>query len=323
MVADLGEAGGVVTAPVKVIYLAGSGRSGSTILGSVLGEIPGHFSVGELRFVWDRNVQNDRVCGCGAPFSQCPVWRSVMNKAFGDRPPDTRGVIALREAAMPLRLAPVVHLDQTRRWATVKYAAYLDILERLYSAVAEVTGARVIIDSSKYSSYGYLLSLIDSLDTRIVHLVRDPRAVAYSWTRKKMETTTSGVTAPMGRVNPARTAVDWALWSALAEQYSRADAHPPLRVRYEDFVRQPRDAVASVLRHAGENRAPLDFMDGSQAQLSKNHTVGGNPNRMCSGVVALSADTEWRTALSRSDQWMVAGLTFPAMVAYGYLRKVS
>lgn len=312
-----------MTEPLKVIYLAGSGRSGSTILGNVLGEIPGHFSVGELRFVWDRNVQDDRVCGCGAPYSRCPVWRSVMRAAFGDRLPDPRQVIAWREAAMPLRLAPVVRLDRTRRWATVAYASYLDTLERLYHAVAEVTGTRVIVDSSKYPSYGYLLGLIDSLDVRVIHLVRDPRAVAYSWTRTKMESTTTGKTTPMGTVNPARTAVDWTLWSALAEQYCRAGAHASLRIRYEDFVRQPEEAVASLLRHAGERPLPLDFLDGARAHLSANHTVGGNPNRMCSGVVALSADTEWRSALSRSDQWKVSSLTFPAMLAYGYMKGAS
>lgn len=323
MVPHFYQRGSVVTEPVKVIYLAGSGRSGSTILGNVLGEIPGHFSVGELRFVWDRNVQENRVCGCGAPFSECSVWRSVMGAAFGDNPPDPRHVIALREAAMPMRLSPVVHLDRTRRWARATYTSYLDILERLYHAVSSVTGARVIIDSSKYPSYGYLLGLIDSLDVRVVHLVRDPRAVAHSWTRAKMETTTKGVRTPMGRIDPARTAVDWTLWSALAEQYCRAGAHASFRIRYEDFVRQPEDAVASVLRHAGEKPLPLDFLDGPRAHLSENHTVGGNPNRMSSGVVVLSADTEWRSALSRSDQWKVSGLTFPAMLAYGYLKRAS
>ncbi len=308
-----------MTDSLKVIYVASSGRSGSTILDNVLGEIPAHFSVGEIRFIWDRNVQDDRICGCGQPFSLCPVWQQVMDVAFGGRPPKASEVVAWRESAMRMRQAPFVRLPGVRLRLTETYAPFLSILERLYHAVAEVTESAVVVDSSKYPSYGYLLSLIDSLDVRVVYLVRDPRAVAYSWTRKKVEVTTEGVTAPMGRHAPWRSALDWDVWALLAEQYRHAAVQPSMRLRYEDFVRRPAEAVDSILEFAGRPALPPGFLEGGAADLSGNHTVGGNPGRLRTGRVALRADNEWRSAMRPVDRWAVTGITLPGTLAYGYI----
>src|SRR3712207_8209479 len=51
--------------PVKVLYVVGLGRSGSTILSNSLGQIGGFFSGGELNFIWRHNVLENRLCGCG------------------------------------------------------------------------------------------------------------------------------------------------------------------------------------------------------------------------------------------------------------------
>ena len=55
---------------------------------------------------------------------------------------------------------------------------------RLYRAIGEVTGARLIIDSSKVPSGAALLSHA-GVEAHLLHVVRDPRVVAYSWQRPK------------------------------------------------------------------------------------------------------------------------------------------
>ena len=309
-----------MSARLTVLYLTGAGRSGSTILDNVLGEVPGLFSVGELRFVWDRNIRDDRVCGCGQPFSQCSLWQAVLHEAYGDALPDPAEVVAWRDDAIPLRVAPLVRSPEVRRRLKARSTAYLDVLERLYHAVADASGARVIVDSSKYPSYGYLLSLIESIDVRMVHLVRDPHAVTHSWTRRKLETTTAGVQVPMAQLRPTGTAFNWVLWSVLAELFGRAIPKPAVRVRYEDFVARPRQILELVLEHAGVTAGPLPFLTGTSVRLSGNHTVGGNPARMHTGPIQLRVDDEWRTAMSRRHRWAVNALAWPGMVGYGYLR---
>ena len=70
--------------PIKILYIAGWGRSGTTFLDNIFGQLDDFFSVGEIRFIWDRNFIEDRSCGCGQLFSSCSVWKSITQNAFGD-----------------------------------------------------------------------------------------------------------------------------------------------------------------------------------------------------------------------------------------------
>ena len=62
----------------KVLSIVGPGRSGTTILASVLGEADGFMSVGELRWLWRRGLLERRSCGCGVPPAECPVWSGIV-----------------------------------------------------------------------------------------------------------------------------------------------------------------------------------------------------------------------------------------------------
>src|SRR3712207_9390131 len=56
---------------------------------------------------------------------------------------------------------------------------------RLYEAIGTVTESRVIVDSSKEPAHGFAMSMVPNLDFYVLHLIRDPRAAAYSWLKKK------------------------------------------------------------------------------------------------------------------------------------------
>src|SRR2546423_2992529 len=64
---------------LKILYIAGSGRSGTTIMARLLGELPGFVNVGEAaRYLLDIPMQTRGVpCGCGRAVSDCPFWREI------------------------------------------------------------------------------------------------------------------------------------------------------------------------------------------------------------------------------------------------------
>src|SRR5207245_4821641 len=66
-----------------VLYLGGVGRSGSTLVDRILGQVPGLFSGGEIRDLWARGLIENRQCGCGTPFRSCSFWTEVGRRAFG------------------------------------------------------------------------------------------------------------------------------------------------------------------------------------------------------------------------------------------------
>ena len=68
---------------LKVLNITGWGRSGSTILGSILGSCKDFFFGGELRNIWKLSLLDNRLCGCGVPLKECSFWKKVFNSAFG------------------------------------------------------------------------------------------------------------------------------------------------------------------------------------------------------------------------------------------------
>jgi hypothetical protein len=182
------------------------------------------------------------------------------------------------------------------------------VLASLYGAIVEATGARLIVDTSKRAGNAAALRLTPGIDTRFVHLVRDPRAVAYSW-RKRGE---------RGH-GPLATARDWSAFNLLFEAIrARHGTARSIRIRYEDLVRDPREAVGRLARLAGSPAAALPLVDERTVHLGPNHTVLGNPVRYRTGDVPLEEDRAWERRLPSSERRAVAALAGPLLLRYGY-----
>jgi hypothetical protein len=303
---------------VKVLYVAGFGRSGSTILGNVLGEIEGFFHGGELRSIWEYGLILDKVCGCGAPFRECEVWRSVLVEAFGgvDRV-DPRKMIHLRESWARTRHVTLMLAPPGRRLVERRLAEYLDNLGRLYRTVRTITGSGVIVDTSKFPSYGFALGMVPSVDLRVVHLVRDSRAVAYSWLREKLHPDPESPEY-MPRRSPAASSLRWMARNLATEAFWRRSPKSYLMLRYEDFVAEPKRTIGRILELVQEETAPLPHVAGHEVKLGINHGVWGNPSRFRTGTVEVRPDTEWVSRIKPGDERLVTSLTFPLLVRYGY-----
>jgi hypothetical protein len=293
-----------------VLYVAGTGRSGSTLLARVLDRADGVFAAGELRYVWQRGMLEDRLCGCGEPFSRCPFWSEVMDRAFGGRDIDAREVVATQRTLTRLRHVP--------RMLTVggqeAPAAYLEMLSRLYRAVAEVSGCELVVDSSKLPSYGFVLGNVPGLDVRVVHLVRDPRGAAYSWTRLKAQPDGDH---DMQRMSVLKSSSLWLAWNASTPRLFRGPGRYSL-VRYEDLVARPRQMVDQILAFAGHTGDGTPFVGERTVALERSHTVAGNPNRLESGRVELREDQAWTSAMARPQRALVTALTTPLLGRFDY-----
>ncbi|MGH2704204.1 MAG: sulfotransferase [Actinomycetota bacterium] len=303
---------------VKVLFIAGSGRSGSTLLGNVLGEIDGFFFAGELRFLWERGLIEDRLCGCGNRFRSCPTWLKILEEAFGGADAlDPRALIRTQRQGVRIRHLPLILGSRRRDLIAPRIGDQYEILSRLYRAIRDVTGSRVVVDSSKLPAYGNLLDRAPSIDLRVVHLIRDPRAAAYSWLRKKAQPD-RGTPGLMERQGPLRSSLLWTTWNAAAEALWRRHPERYLRLRYEDLIADPPRAIRRILRLADEHPSTLPFIAPRSVSLSGNHTVAGNPDRLATGAVELHPDVEWIVRMRPRDLVLVTAATAPLLERYGY-----
>jgi hypothetical protein len=300
---------------VRVLYIAGTGRSGSTLLASTLGEVKGLFNAGELRFIWQRGLLENRLCGCGKHFHDCELWQEILGKAAQPDLPDAQAMFRLQSRLTRVRHLPslVMKHDQD----SADFGRWRDVTVRLLRAVLETTGSQVIVDSSKLPSYGRLLAAIPEVDLSVVQLIRDPRATATSWARLK-EQPDRGYSAPMQRMSPLRSALLWDLWNSTTKPFLSPGSARFLRLRYEDFVAEPRESIQRILQMLGMGDAQLPFKDSTTVVLGPNHTVAGNPDRLKSGPVVIRTDAGAAFKLRRRDQLVVTALTFPLLMRFGY-----
>lgn len=303
---------------LKVVYVAGWGRSGTTLLDGILGSHDGVFSGGEIRYFWERGILGGRRCGCGERLRRCELWSDVLRAAYGSNPPNARHVVRLQQQLARVRRTPELIIEQRRGKQNELRTEYSALLSRLYHGIAEVTGARLIVDSSKRPSDGALVAAAPDIDCYLLHMVRDPRAVAFSWGRRRVQPDRDG-RSEMMRHSAMESAKHWLGWNGAIEALRRCVGAEHYRLlRYEDFVAAPRDRTSDILGMLDQPVEGDPFQGPNAVALSPNHTVSGNPGRFDTGVRQIVADTEWRERQSARERRLVTAVTLPLLRRYGY-----
>jgi hypothetical protein len=307
---------------LKVIFIAGLGGSGTTLLGRTLGELDGFRFGGELFMLSRLALLRDARCGCGAAVRECGFWVAVLQTACGGM--DRIDVVAWRALRRDVRTRRLVHLLRpggrralARRWGELR-----DRMETLYRSIASVTNSRVIVDSSKSPLFAYIASGIPSVDLFVVHLVRHPTGSAYSRVRRAERRHGAGSgSRQTGRA--AWAALEWLHWHALSEILLRSRPGRYLRMRYEDFVQAPVDCLETIVRLVGEPGPERWPVTPGRVEFTARHSGPGHELRFQTGWVTLRVDDEWRSRMAPLDRAIVAFLSWPLRSRYGYARALT
>lgn len=314
---------GPTTERPKVLYIAGWGRSGTTLLDNLVGSHHGVFTAGEVTCMWQMSFVEGRLCGCGVPLLDCPLWRAILERAFDGELPDPGRLLELQRTAIPVWRTPSLVAAARRGQVDRGVAEYTDVLSRIYRAIAAETGASVVVDASKRPPDAVATGLARGIDPYLLHMIRDPRACAFSWQRTMAEPDTAGQSF-MTRHGRLMNIGHWVSWNLASEMVGGVypDGHYQ-RLRYEDFMADPRGTMDRVLAFLGEPVVDSPFVDRSTARLPGNHTVAGNPKRFRTGEVRIRLDDEWRYRQSPVDRRTATALSLPLLPRYGYRTAVG
>jgi len=310
-------------APIDVVYIGGSARCGSTLLDLLLGQLPGFVPVGSLGNLWERGLQENNLCGCGVPFRECPFWEKVGLVAFdGWDAVDANELMRLQSEIARYRHLPWHFVPRLRPAFFEKVVRYAGYMDSLYAAIKSVSGCTVVVDSSKDVLDALILRQTPHVHARVVHLVRDSRGVAYSWSKWLLRPEYQTSTTYMPRYGPAHASLDWVV-ANLPFHVVGAMSLERLFVRYESLVESPRAEITRIADFLGANlwQGDLSFLDGASTKPVHNHTVSGNPMRFRPGPLRIRLDDEWRVEMSRRDKMIVTLITWPLGLAYGHLGR--
>lgn len=302
---------------IRVIYIAGWGRSGSTLIDAILGHTPGLVSVGEIKFIWERGFLQNRRCSCGERFLECPFWTDAVHRGLPHL--DQAQIRALEAASRRTRTRhlPAMLLPGSSDRYGKDLEGYRRTLVDLYRGVLEAGHGDVIVDSSKFPSYAFLLHQTGEIDLRVIHLVRDPRAVAFSWRRDKVDPDAPGGER-MKKMPSFVTGVYWSAWNSAIERISKGQGIPRMLVRYEDFVSHPRATMEEIAQWTGIEDRPLPFVSDNEVRLGPNHAVSGNAIRFDRGDIRIAADDGWSREMGRGARVAAWASSWPTRRRYGY-----
>lgn len=284
-----------------VVFIGGSGRSGSTLIDLLLNNHPSVQSVGEVHRLNLYARENSEPCTCGSPVSTCPFWLEVeedMRQRLGwdeDRHPLQETEIMLVPAevnpafAMIQKAAMFAAPRPVGRWVNKSFApAHQRAIEMSmlwYDAIRSVTDTRVIIDSSKDARRMKALYLTAPDQSRLLNMVRDGRAVSASAIRR------TGM--PM-----AQAAFEW----KRSQRHTRLTSYgipagQRLKVHYEELCRDPEATMKRTCGFLGLEYHP----DMLTLRKSEAHNIGGNPMRFKTGEQEITLDERWRDQLSEEE----------------------
>lgn len=306
----------------RVAYIGGLGRSGSTLVERVAAQLPEVCVLGEVVHLWQRGIAYDELCSCGAAFSRCPFWQEVGAVAFGSW--DNVDVARLGSLAAQVDRTRFIPAAARTDGATARGAdmrEYAEHFAAVYAAAERISGARVVVDSSKHPSTAYLLRRLPDLDLRVIHLVRDSRGVAYSWTKlvPRPEATERSAQTEMYRYPPWRAALLWNLHNTALAALGRQGV-PVWRLHYERLIAAPVATVHDLAGFLGVDGSTVEqFVTPTSVRVGPAHQIAGNYMRFETGELTLRSDDAWRAALPRRDRRLVTALSGPLLARYGYL----
>lgn len=305
-------------AGVGLLYICGSGRSGSTLLEMFLAGHPEMAALGELHNL-NHQIAIGRPCSCGAQLQSCGRWRAVacairvrVGEDIFERPFAFR---VSSERPRNLREGAVRNWNRALHYALFRWSALGRLgLSRLVvggpalaantelvsSAVRALSGARILVDSSKdYVRMRERYSAEPAGRVKVLNLCRDGRGVVWSARKYYGRGTDSAWLRYYGR-SVWRGAREWAKTQRRIRAMLRGvRAEDRMDLRYEDLCADPEGALRRVC-----GWLDLPF---SSAMLRldppEHHTIAGNRIRF-QRAMPVRLDEEWRQRLTPGQLWL-------------------
>jgi len=302
-----------------VLYIAGTGHSGSTLLSFILNTHPDIFAIGEMHApLYPRSRPRERLCSCGARLGECQFF-TEMTRCFhreGIRFDPCRWDLLYNLTSVPLANRLMTGslrsnaLERVRDRIWQLYPGYHRELGRMHRLneffvgfALAITRNRVFVDASKDPLRMVYLQQLRDIGLKVIHLVRDPRGHAYSYWKR-------------GRANWLHRAVsDWLRTNRNVERHlAKLPSHDWIRVRYESLCTDPKRTLHELVEFLGVRamKVPSNYR-------SATHHIMGNHMRLPSdGRSTIQLDEGWRRELPSQSLDMIWNKAGKLGRKYGY-----
>jgi len=264
----------------QLVFVASSPRSGSTLLANVLGNSENIWCVGEALNIHSYlnggrigNAFNGE-CACGSKLLDCEIWGPVLTNVIKKLNTDLSSFHTSRNPYRRIGIDVLLRqrfcVDEWMRFAQ-RDEGYAQVGNHLFSVVEEtanLVGCDTIVDSSKTPAtlIAYLARNNPSWTIKVIHLIRDPRATAFSMRKGR-------VRANVEQMSFYRCLAGWSIFNNTLFDLKRYVGESNYSIiSHEMFCRDPQNVIANLARFLG-----LDINPGGILKApSLRHDIGGS-----------------------------------------------
>jgi len=278
----------------RIVYLMGPAHSGTTLLSLLLSMNPDICTIGELKATSRGEIRSYK-CSCGEYILECPFWVGVKQAAdsqgirfdlenFGTHFVGN-GVMSDKLLYSSLRGPAYESVRDFFIGAIGKVEVFSDQVRNTNRALVEILmdrmGGCIFLDGSKDPIRLKYLSQIPEWDIKVIHMVRDGRATAYSYMKNY------GITME-------RAAKEWRQTCSEFPNIERfIDPKSIYFTRYEDLCMDQSGVLIDIFKFLGVEN------DLSDSDFSKQHILGNSMRLTADFNVKM--DNRWKNALSSGD----------------------
>lgn len=268
-----------------IVYILGTGHSGTTLLDLLLNAHSNVTGLGEVEKIGARIARGPH-CGCGASFAKCPFWGDIFNNKELSQFLDaqiqhiTQGNPSFffsKENFSFIKKNFKSQLDLTPE-------KYVTFMEQIYDYAFHKSDSTLLVDSTKNPHLVEAMHRYsDKYDIKVIHLVRDVRGVTWSYMKKY-----GSCYEPIRRWLGSQCKITFLCFKLGLKKHT---------CTYENLSRSPESAMQDTMHFIG-----LPFEVGQLNYWNtETHYPGGN-FKMLQEKKQITIDEQWRNEMPKSCQ---------------------
>lgn len=269
----------------RIVYIAGYGRSGSTLLDIILGTHNSFVSTGELTYLLEDAVVFDRTCSCGKKYIQCNIWGKALERLrlLGV------DIKAANEVVREIeKRGSILDVFKTFPLPSVEHSNLYQLIAQCYTECVVSKGVQTLVDSSKTAGDAFwrplALQNVAGVPVKVIHLKRSLVSTLLSvmktdnWAEESHERVL--------RFRLFRSILGWLLANFQARRLKNlmGDEHY-LYVEYEEFISDPTGVLKKIGDFLNEDLSDIVQTIQSGGAFVVGHNVGGNRLRLKKEVI--------------------------------------
>lgn len=279
---------------VNIIYLLGAGRSGTTLLSTVLNSHPKIKTIGEMHQFLE-HILLSKNCSCGELLENCEVWKPILTSLNFDKTLIKEySELSNKEEKHKNILKLILGFGNSNK--------YLKVQNEVFETIQQNAKGEWLLDSSKYIARYLLLKRSRKLQVRGIYVIRDVRGVINSFSKK--------VQTPRKPISTIFYYLMINFFGQLVFMFDRK----VIKVKYEDFVNNPAIVSAKIYSHIFDENM---HKEKPQSNYEMPHIIGGNRMKDKKNIT-ISNDNKWKENIPRAKQLFYAFLAFPMMIVNKY-----